>query len=435
MNNEQLHWGRVIDSREVGREGGPRHLIVSVTAPRPQEPQDDAAENPPRPPLDLALVIDTSGSMSGAPLEAARSAASGVVEQLTPRDRLSVVTFGSRVHVRADNVRCDAAGRLQLLAAVAGLRARGTTNLGGGWFEGCERVAAHGDDPARQRRVVVLSDGKANRGLTDPAELAHHAAALRDRGVFTSAVGIGDHYHPRQLEALAEHGGGRLHDAPLGADIVAVVLGELGEITGTVADDLLLEIFIDAPHVPRILGPYATEAIDGGLRVHLGTLVAGATRQVVVQADLPAHRMLTIREQARRRPVAGALTLIPWWRSTDGTRHEGSPLRARFHHADTPTAIEPGVGRQVARTWAEHLKMSSLLQNSDGERAQARRLVLEALPDFRAYCALVPGTGDLVRDLERHAERMRRVLDGRRLRDDVIAMKMSLKTERDFRAR
>ena len=60
-----------------------------------------------------------------------------------------------------------------------------------------------------QNRVIVLSDGHANRGLVEPGELGHHAAELRKRGLYTSTVGIGDNYSPVQLDAIAEHGGGR----------------------------------------------------------------------------------------------------------------------------------------------------------------------------------------------------------------------------------
>ncbi len=301
----------------------------------------------------------------------------------------------------------------------------------------------------------------ANRGIIDPDVLGQHAAALRDRGIYTSAVGIGDDYSPVQLEALAEHGGGRLHDAPLGEDIVAVVLGELGEITATVADGMTLVIDQDDGVAVSALGPYATEVAHRRLTVHLGTLAAGATRQVVLQAAIAPRSGADVRRvqagadhdgtdhdgtdhdgadrDGGNRPVAAVVTLIPSWRLTSGERRHGELAPARIRYADPalddPITVDPLIGRRVAELWAEQLKLGSMRRNTTGDLDQARQAVLEALPGFRAYCAGVPGTGRLVRDLERHADRVKTRLSARESRDDMATYRMSLKMERDYRMR
>jgi len=480
---QRLQWNLELDSDRIGPDGGMRHLVVTVRAPRPEDREGREgrdADHSTRPPLDLALVIDASGSMRGRKLAAARTAARGVVERLGPRDRVSLVSFATAVHTHATAITCDDHGRGQLIAAIDGLHSRDMTDLGAGWLEGCDHVAAGGttggttgdiasgitgDTTPRQRRVLVLSDGMANRGITDPDVLGQHAAALRDRGIYTSAVGIGDDYSPVQLEALAEHGGGRLHDAPLGEDIVAVVLGELGEITATVADGMTLVIEPTAGVAMSALGPYATEAAHAAgashatgtnhatgtaratgtgrrrLTVHLGTLAAGATRQVVLQAAIaPVSGSAARRVQdGVDRPAAAVVTVMPSWRLTGGERMHGELAPARIRYADPDEddliTVDPLIGRRVAELWAEQLKLGSMRRNTAGDRDRAREAVLEALPGFRAYCAGIPGTGHLVDDLEHHADRVKMRLSARMSRQDMATYRMSLKTERDYRTR
>lgn len=224
-NNHDLRFTARLDRRLLSRRGGVRHLLVDVTAPEAPRPAD--AE---RPPLDLALVIDASGSMQGEPLEAAKRAAAGVVEALGPRDRITVTSFADDVIRHVDSLSAADGGRARALKAIATLETRGCTDLAGGWSDGVQALDRARRDGA-QRRVVILSDGHANVGETDPETLGLEAAAARDRGVVTTAVGIGDGYSTTQLAALCENGGGNLHHAARAEEIIEVVCGELGEIT------------------------------------------------------------------------------------------------------------------------------------------------------------------------------------------------------------
>lgn len=381
-----------LDRRLVSTRGGMRHVLVDIRAPRVERPDGE-----PRPPLNLGLVIDASGSMAGEPLEAAKAAARGVVAQLRNDDRITVVSFADDVIVHADAVRADAAGRADATRAIDRLTTRGCTDLGAGWLEGCDRVArameaVHGG----QHRVVVLSDGHANRGLMDPEQLGLHAAELRRRGLYTSAVGIGDGYSPSQLQAIAEQGGGRLHDAPQGEDIVAVVLGELGEILATAADAVTLKITHPRRLPVAVLGPFPRTTGDGVVEVVAGTLVSGSARQVVLQVAVPPG---TAGERFE-------LEIAPSWRTPDGRRGIGARLTvglvlvpalevaAELPDLDTCLA--------VARLWHRHILLESTLRNTEGRYREAEAFVREALPSFRDYCRDLPGTADLVRELEGH---------------------------------
>ena len=113
-------------------------------------------------------------------------------------------------------------------------------------MEGAEQVALQQENRADQiNRLLILTDGHANRGITDPAELAEIAANLRERGIFTSAVGIGENYSTEQIEPLSEYGGGMLHHANNPSDIIEIVLSEITDMKASVIEDLRINVTLE----------------------------------------------------------------------------------------------------------------------------------------------------------------------------------------------
>src|SRR3954471_25033414 len=120
----------------------------------------------------------------------------------------------------------------------------------GGRVELCDQVdvvaIAMAAGAGASHRLLLLSDGQANEGTTDRAELAHHTGELLKRGIITSAVGIGDGYDEELLGAMAEAGGGRLHDAGEAHEIGEVVLGELREGRDALLERATLRLTVPA---------------------------------------------------------------------------------------------------------------------------------------------------------------------------------------------
>lgn len=414
----------------IYRRGGSLRLLVASVHAAPQ-PRDTVAL-----PLNLALVIDRSGSMSGEPIEAARRAAAGVVQRLGPRDTLSLVSFETEPHVHLDAVAMDEAGQREAQRALGELVAEGTTNLSGGWLHGAKCVASRMQDgEATQNRVVLLSDGYANRGITEGTELRTHAEQLRLRSLFTSTVGIGDGYNPQLLQTLAEYGGGRLHDAERSEEIIEVVLGELGEARATAADDLSLILAWPKALSPELLGVYPTRPTDlhpagyEAIEITLGTLTAGSRRLAVFRlADLPAG------------PAGGVLNLvgrIRWRRPGHADELRAGPAEAQLTWGsgklNSGQEKDPALALAAAQAWQASVVQKLVNLNREGCFDDAEALLKSEYRELRHYCKDVPGTEALVKQLEATRRQIRHRWSDRTRKEMRLSTYKTLRSEQDHR--
>lgn len=179
--------------------GGELDAYVRVTVGFPPAAVD-------RKPLNLALVIDRSGSMSGQPIEAAKLAAHTAVGMLLPGDWVSVVAFDGAIEVPV-TLRKVAEDKQAILDAIALVDARGSTDLYGGWAEGLSQLLACPESDAVSR-VVILSDGQANQGVTDVPTIASDVSQAVTHGVTTTAMGLSAHYDENLLRSVADAGNG-----------------------------------------------------------------------------------------------------------------------------------------------------------------------------------------------------------------------------------
>lgn len=183
----------VLVPRRPGLKAGTDNVVeVLVRIQAPAAPIGHVAE---RPPQALSLVIDRSGSMAGRPLEEARRCAEYVIGKLRPTDAVSLVQFDNRVQRLWPAVSLGDGAPLR--AAIAGIQSGGNTHLHGGWREGADTLS----DVAGQglKRVILLSDGQANEGLTEPAAIAAQCAEWAAKGITTSTYGLGIRPHPARL--------------------------------------------------------------------------------------------------------------------------------------------------------------------------------------------------------------------------------------------
>ncbi|WP_348263251.1 VWA domain-containing protein [Telmatobacter sp. DSM 110680] len=172
---------------------------------RVQAPDAPKSGLPDRPRLNLAIVIDRSGSMQGEPLHEAKRAAGFIIDSLKATDRASVVSYDDTVRVVAESRHVE--NKAYFKNAVSQIQSGGSTNLHGGWLKGAEEAAGH-LDPECNSRVLLLSDGQANHGETNVDEIATQCAKLADNGVTTSTYGLGHSFNEELMVAMARSGRG-----------------------------------------------------------------------------------------------------------------------------------------------------------------------------------------------------------------------------------
>lgn len=155
--------------------------------------------------MHLALVLDRSGSMSGEPIERLREAAALLLRRLWPEDRVSVVAYDNEVLTLADAVSGDR--HAEAATGVGRLFARGSTNLSGGWLRGRDLVEK-ALVPAGVNRIVLMTDGLANQGITDPGRLGELCRSAAAAGITTTTIGFGPNFNEDLLRLMADAGGG-----------------------------------------------------------------------------------------------------------------------------------------------------------------------------------------------------------------------------------
>ncbi|MDR9392613.1 MAG: VWA domain-containing protein, partial [Trueperaceae bacterium] len=369
---------------------------------------------PARTPLDLALVLDRSGSMRGAPLEAARQGAHDAIDLLEDGDRVALVTFDHEVERRAPLTELGS-DRSALHAAVDDVTARGRTALHGGWTEGAQALADH-LDPARRARVLLLTDGRANVGVTDPATFAQDVADLHATGIATSTLGVGPRFGEDLLAALAEAGAGRFGYAETAGDVRDAVVAEVVGADATVARDVRARTADGDPrvHLASVLGAYG---VDGDATV-LPDLVDGLPLDVLAEVEVAPGDPAT---------DVDAGTLVLTW--TDPT---GAPaavdLDLRVALLDDATYAAAARDDAVAAADAAHRIAARREVALDAARRGDRAAVAAEVAAMRALVADAPD----VPPIRRHRAAIDRIADALE-RGDVGGARKRMRAEAERR--
>jgi len=218
----------------------------------------ELAGNAERAPVNLALVLDKSGSMSGEKLLEAKNAALHLVDRLRPNDLVSVVAYDGRVQVLVGATRVSE--RARIADAILNVKAGGSTALFAGVSKGIGEVRKFLRG-GQVNRVILLSDGKANVGPSSANALGRLGAACAKEQISITTVGLGLDYNEDLMVQLAMRSDGNHAFAAEARELGSLFASELGDITSVVAQGALVRIDVAAGVRPlRVLNRDATIA-------------------------------------------------------------------------------------------------------------------------------------------------------------------------------
>ena len=352
-------------------------------------------DNGARTPLNLSLVLDRSGSMSGEKLHAARNAAAFLVRRMRPEDVISVVAFDDQVVTVAE----PATGTSQqdLPREIERIESGGSTNLSGGWLRGRELVAQGHRDKA-MNRVILMTDGQANQGIQNPDQLAGLCQSAKRDGITTSTIGFGADYDERLLRKMADAGGGSTFYIEREDQAVGVFEEEIEGLLTLSAQNVAIEIDpSESVQLVAIHHDYpTTEVGNGRKRVEIGDLYAREPRSLLVEFLVPAV--------ANGAPVPIAtITIHAYVLTADGGLERQKIKLPIIGPLDAAGRQEPEVQREVVLAGAARARRDARRMRDEGNVDGARHVLMEAVRTLREHPEQTPMVREHASDLKQMA--------------------------------
>lgn len=365
-------------------ESGASTLWASIKV----EPRGNALEKE-RAPLALALVIDTSGSMQGEPIQHVLRSCEILAQLLGEKDQLAIVTFSTNAGVRCGLTTVSDAGRLQIARSISGVTADGSTNMHGG-IEVAAGVLMTAPQGLR-RVMVVMSDGQPNIGLQTATDLANYVRGL---GLAVSTLGFGLHHDENVMDAIATAGSGRYAYIPdpitARVDLARAALAH----GGIVADKLELKLApADGVELLRVLPATPLRHGKHGIATTIGDVFVDEGRSIALELKLD------LKSGAKGR----LMDITIEGRAPDGTQHTiiGS-LDVDIRTG--PRVIDKDAQREIILVQADDARAQARAQGDRGALPAAAALLRALAARIDAVDGFKRNDGSVLADLREQIE-------------------------------
>ena len=249
-----------------------------------------------RPSVNLAIVLDRSGSMSGDKIVKAREAACEAIRRLDAKDIVSVVAYdnSSEVIVPAQYV----AEKEALIARINAIEPRGCTALFDGVSAGATEIRKF-KGKCEISRILLLSDGQANVGPSSAEELGRYGALLMKEGIAVSTIGLGVDYNEDLMTRLSQKSDGNSYFVEKSDDLPRVFASELGDVLSVAATKVALKVSFGVGFTPVELIGRDGRILDGTVSIDLNQLYGGQEKYVIVKCDAAPGSVGSAREIAK----------------------------------------------------------------------------------------------------------------------------------------
>ena len=353
---------------------------------------------------DLVVVLDRSGSMEGQKLNDARQAIIRLLDQFGPEDRLALVTYSNGVQARSSLVPMNEANRRQLTAVVEQVNAGGGTNLEGGLTRGIDMLMPT-PSAGRQRKVILISDGLANQGITDTEALGRLASAAVENRFSISTVGVGLDFNEMLMTAIADHGAGHYHFLEDPQVFAQVFEAEFQATRLVAAADVNIRIPLESGVRLVGAGGYPISYENNTAVIHPGNLLSGQSRTLFLTFHVPTAQEKEI--------VMGRVQVQYQHHGESRTVEAARPLTVAC--VPDPAAVLASIKKNV---WADQvvqeefnrLKEAVAADIRDGDRIRAHARIHEYETKQEAVNTVV-GSGKVAKNLDTDVQALRQRVD------------------------
>jgi Ca-activated chloride channel family protein len=348
-----------------------------------------------RSPINVALVLDRSGSMWGEPLEAAKNAAIRFATFLGENDRLAVVTFDDQIETVFGP---QPAGDSSAEDAIRRIETGGSTNLSGGWLKGREHVQSQLVDGTN--RVVLLTDGQANQGITDTKKLNKLARGARSDRVSTTCIGFGSQFNEDLLQSMGDAGGGNYWYVESVDQMGDIFDEEIEGLVALAAQNLEIGVHLTDPRVAGVSFPQSFDlkrTREGAFVTTFGDLYATAPRALGIIFHV--ENLTELGQTTLGEVIVTADYLVE-----DGIEHRVTKMPV-VANLDAHDHVVPEVETRLVRFEAAKAREEAVRQADEGDLPGAASTLRSA----HAKLGSLPHTAELedeMEDLEAEAQRM-----------------------------
>jgi Ca-activated chloride channel family protein len=277
--------GHLVQDKILQGSDGRVNLSLSLQADEIRGSQDGRPRG-----VDMVIVLDRSGSMRGQKIAYARRAVLHLLSSLSHEDRFAFVTYSEGVQMLSPLSNVTGGNREHLESIVRAVGAGGNTNLGAGLQAGIEVLLAAAQN-GHAGKVVLISDGLANRGITAPQDLGNMAAVAVEKEFAVSTVGVGVDFNEELMTLIADKGSGNYYYLENPDAFAEVFQKEFHYSQDTAATGVSVQIpltdgvsLIDAAGYPFTMR-------HGQAVFHPGGLRSGQIRRVFLTLSIPSDKV------------------------------------------------------------------------------------------------------------------------------------------------